>query len=124
MNAVRFAVSLSLCCCAALVGRARATDESENAASASYGYEFMAEEVTADAMNQAPAQRPAEVTGRLPPEAIRDVVRAGFGAFGTCAAKSPDASSSAITMRFTIDQDGVPGGVRAANTADESLGAC
>lgn len=126
MNAARFALFVSLCA-ASLFGCATDPDESEQtapapapaAANSGYGYELIAANVNAAA--PAPASIPAEVAGRLAPEVIVDVVRTGFGSLAACA---PAAPGTEITVRFKIDEAGVPSAVSASPSTDPALAAC
>jgi integrase len=128
MNAARFALSVSLCCAAALLGCATDPDESEHSAPAlaqqaqpanGYGYEFIAAKVTPGAPVSAPI--PAEVAGRLAPELIADVVRSGFGTLAAC---NPGAPGAEISVHFKINEAGVPNDVSASSAANPALAAC
>lgn len=130
MNAARLALSFSFALvCAALAGCTHDSDESEHAPAAQaqaksgdgYGFEFLADKVSASQERLAPA--PAEVAGRLAPEMIRDVVRAGFPAISACAT-ARNAAPVDVTVTFSIGEDGVPLAVHATKTADANLGTC
>ena len=92
MNHVHFAkaallslAALTVACSGAEPADLGATEQQQQAKSAGYGFEFLPDRITD---NGAPAQGgaaiPASVEGRLAPEIIRDVVRAGSAPMKAC----------------------------------------
>jgi beta-lactamase regulating signal transducer with metallopeptidase domain len=76
-----------------------------------YGYEFAPD--TVEEMSRAPAPpkdwRPLAERGRLPPEAIEDMVRIHFGGTLACfeiGRRVNPALSGVVTVRFVIQEDG------------------
>lgn len=116
MNHVHFAkaallslAALTVACSGAEPADLGATEQ-QQAKSAGYGFELLPDRITD---NGAPAQGgaaiPASVEGRLAPEIIRDVVRAGSAPMKACyvdALTSERGLQGEIAVRFEIREDG------------------
>ncbi|MFO0588222.1 MAG: AgmX/PglI C-terminal domain-containing protein [Polyangiaceae bacterium] len=127
------AVVLSIVSGVAVAGCASGSDEPEVASGAQaqaaelhgqYGYVMIDEHVSASAGNV--AARPAEVTGRLAPELIRDTVRAGFAEIHACDVGRAAGSSGKLTVKLVIGADGaVKGAVTSgAENVDGAMATC
>lgn len=127
------ALALSIATGSMMIGCAGSADEPEvgsgaqaqaDGAHGQYGYVMLDEQVSASAGNV--AARPAEVTGRLAPELIRDTVRAGFPEIHACDVGRAAGSAGKLTVKIVIGQNGAVKGASTsgAENVDATMATC